>query len=867
MRSPLPLVALLYAAGLVLARYIPARLPGLFLVSFALVLLSLLAGRRRRIVLCLLLPLAGWTNFVTQTISLSPWDLRRLMSDRIEYVTIRGIICEAPVLRVSERRGRVVEHSVLDLQVQALRRNTNWQPAFGRVTTSTPGVVEGAFFSGQAVEVTGVLQRPKGPTAPGQFDYRAYLMYRGVFYQLRCESTNDWQIVAAADRPPASPPWSEQLCPWGQRILAKGLVAEDESLKLLWAMVLGWKTALTPEVSEPFMQSGTLHIFAISGLHIALIAGILVSVLRVMRVSRGVSGLLVIPLIWFYTAATGWQASAIRSTVMMTVIIAGWALERPSNLINSLAAAGLIILIWDPTQLFQASFQLSFFVVLGLALIVPPLERVRRRLLQPDPLLPPELRPRWKRWLDPPTRCVASSFATSLAAWIGSMPLIAYYFYMITPGSLLANLVIVPLSSLALMSCLGSLVCGDWFPFLTELFNNSAWLAMFLMIRSSEWFASLPGAYFYVPQPGLLDFVIYYLILSAALSGVFLVPGRRVWAGAGVGALLAVWGAHCWSGRNGVTISVLPVPGGATFIDVAGRSGDLLIDCSDSRSAETLVKPFLRSQGVNRLPAILLSHGNVQHIGGTELIASHFRARQIVTSSVRFRSPAYRDLVSKLEKSPGRWRKIQKGQKIGPWTVLHPATQDRFAQGDDNVVVLRGQYHGTRIVLLSNLGRLGQRTLLERETDLRADILVAGPPTQGEPVNDSLLEAVKPRLLIIAGSDFPASARPSGRLRERLAKLNIPVVYTSDSGAAKLVIDSAGWRLTTMKGGAKPEIRGPKSENSVQGLLPNELPLGRAQPKNRVAVLVDKVISGTSSRTSKHTPRKPLASKGAWILP
>ena len=811
MRSPLPLVALLYAAGLVFARHFPARLPGLFLVSFALILLALLAARWRRIVLCLLLPLVGWTNFIAQTASLSPWDLRRIMSDRIEYVTIRGVICEAPVLRVAERRGRVVEHSVVDLQVQALRRKTNWQPAFGRVTASTPGVFDGAYFSGQTVEVTGVLQPPKGPIAPGQFDYRAYLMFRGIFYQLRCESTNDWQIAANAHGPPASAPWSEQFRPWGQRILARGLVAEDESLKLLWAMVLGWKTALTPEVSEPFMQSGTLHIFAISGLHIALIAGILVSVLRVLRVPRGVSGLLVIPLIWFYTAATGWQASAIRSTVMMTVIIAGWALERPSNLINSLAAAGLIILIWDPTQLFQASFQLSFFVVLGLALIVPPLERVRRRLLSPDPLLPPELRPRWKKWLDPPTRCLAASFATSLAAWIGSMPIIAYYFYMITPGSLLANLVIVPLGSLALMSSLGGLVCGTWFPFLTELFNNSSWLAMFLMIRLSEWFAALPGAYVYVPQPGLIDFVSYYLILGAALSGVFLVPRRRLWAGAGVCVLLVAWGAHCWSGRNGVTITVLPVAGGATFIDAAGRSGDLLIDCSDSHSAETLVKPFLRSQGVNRLSAILLSHGNVQHIGGTELIAKHFRARQIVTSSVRFRSPAYRDLVSKLEKAPDRWHKIQKGENVGPWTVLHPATQDRFAQGDDSVVVLRGQYYGTRILLLSNLGRLGQRTLLEREPDLRADILIAGLPTQGEPVNDSLLETIKPRLLIIAGSDFPASAKPNGRLRDRLAELNIPVVYTSDSGAAKLVIDSAGWRLTTMPGG-KSEGRRSKSE-------------------------------------------------------
>ena len=102
-----------------------------------------------------------------------------------------------------------------------------------------------------------------------------------------------------------------------------------------------------------------MHIFAISGLHIAFIATILVSLLKVVRVRRRISGIIVIPLLWFYIGATGWQPSAIRSAVMMTIIIAGWIFKRPSDLLNSLAAAALVILLWDPQALFSASFQLS----------------------------------------------------------------------------------------------------------------------------------------------------------------------------------------------------------------------------------------------------------------------------------------------------------------------------------------------------------------------------------------------------------------------------------------------------------------------------------------------------------------------------
>ena len=169
------------------------------------------------------------------------------------------------------------------------------------------------------------------------------------------------------------------------------------------------------------MQSGTMHIFAISGLHIALIAGILVSLLRVLQIPRGICGWIVIPLIWAYTAATGWQASAIRSTIMMTIVIGGWALERPGDLLNSLAASALIILLWQPQQLFQASFQLSFFVVLSLALLSPHFQAWTERLFQTDPFLPPDLRPRWQRCIEGPAKLLLASLVTSLAAWIGSL--------------------------------------------------------------------------------------------------------------------------------------------------------------------------------------------------------------------------------------------------------------------------------------------------------------------------------------------------------------------------------------------------------------------------------------------------------------
>ncbi|MEW6158584.1 MAG: ComEC/Rec2 family competence protein, partial [Verrucomicrobiota bacterium] len=474
MKRPLVMVAMIYVSGVFLADRFALPLVASFAVSFIAGVMALVSVRQRKWLLPIFILLFGCFNFTVRTQVLSPFDLRSMAPRDPAFVRVEGRLRETPVLRVYERQGKSQIRSMARLQVNGIHLPTGWQEAFGELAISTHGELPSDFCLGARVEISGVLKQPMGPLAEGLFDYRTYLRRQGIFFQLEVSSPSDWQLISTSK----SLPLSSRFGAWAQRTLARGLPEVDDSLRLLWAMVLGWKTALTDEVSEPFMRTGTLHIFAISGLHIALIAGILVALLRVAQCPRAVCGIVLIPLLWFYTAATGWQPSAIRSTIMMSIIIAGWSLRRPSDLVNSLAAAALLILIWDPQQLFQAGFQLSFFVVLSIALFSPHLLQYWQRLIRTDPFLPAELLPRWRRWLNDPLHYLGKSLATSIAAWLGSLPLIAHYFHLVTPVSLLVNLIIVPLSGLALMSSLGALVCGDWFPWCTERFNHCSWFLM-----------------------------------------------------------------------------------------------------------------------------------------------------------------------------------------------------------------------------------------------------------------------------------------------------------------------------------------------------------------------------------------------------
>ncbi len=798
MKRPLIPVALCYVGGLLLAEAVQPPLLFLFPAAFALLCVALISARARMFLLWPLLLLVGWINLLQHTIVVSPHDLRLIVGDTAVIASVRGTLTETPNRRTHERDGQEFTRMLVPVEIAAIRTNDVWWPATGRVMVTSRGALPEGYFAGREVEINGVLARPDGPIAPGLFDYRRYLASQGIHYQLKADSQRDWQQIDAA----TTAPFADRFIAWAQRTLARGLPTEDEPLRLLWAMTLGWKTGLTGEVSEPFMKSGTMHIFAISGLHIALIAGILVALLRVLRVPRTWCGLVVIPFLWFYTGATGWQSSAIRSTLMMTIIVGGWSLRRPSDLLNSLAAAALIILIWEPQQLFQAGFQLSFFVVLSIALFVPPLEKWRDRWLAVDPLLAPEVIPKWQRATRAAARVVLTTLVTSLAAWLGSIPLTAFYFHIFSPVTLLANLIVVPMSGLALASALGGLLCGGWLPWVGELFNHSAWFWMAAMVKVSHWATEIPGAYSFVRAPTAFTFIIYYGLLIGFLSGWLWRREQRVRTVLALAFIAGFYGWQEWTNRKTSEITILPLDGGhAEYFNAAGAAQDWLMDGGNTNSVNFVTRPFLRAQGVDRLPRLMLTHGDLKHIGGTEALAAEFDCHNIYASSFRFRSVAYRRIFANMQREPYRLTTLHRGDTIAPWHILHPATEDESTQADDGALVRFAELHGVRVLLLSDLGRTGQNLLLDRGTNqLRADIVVSGLPTQTEALREAILDAVQPRVIIVADSQLPATARASLRLKERLARRNILVLSTRETGAVQIAFTPNVCTIRTMDG-------------------------------------------------------------------
>jgi competence protein ComEC len=796
MKRPLLLAGLLYVAGILIGNFVQVPLSILLPVSIIVAIAAIVRASARLYLLYPLILLTAWTGYAFHTAIISPHDLRRVLGASPEIVTVRGTLSETPTIRFSEVSEKALWHTMAQVDVTELRPNKGeWKPARGRMAVTTPGTLTN-LFAGQTVEISGVAAPPKFPAAEGLFDYRTYLQRLGIYYLLRTSGEPDWQVLASPRKPLA-----DRFRTWAQQALAIGLPAEDDSLRLEWALTLGWKTALTEEVSEPFVQAATYHIFAVDGLRMAIIFGICFGLFRAVGIPRSISGLILIPLIWFYVALTGWPASAIRATVMLTIVIIGWVLKRPGDVINSLFAAALIILAWDPQQLFQAGFQLSFFVVLCIILIVPPIHKYIEQLFAPDPLLPKQLHRRWPPIIRVPVRFVADVFVTSFAAWIGSIPLVAYYFNIFTPVSTPANLLAVPLCAVVLISNLASLLLASWFHGGAILFNHAGWFLMECIRVTSDWFADWPLAFYHVTAPTVFTTSLYYAIFLAVVTGWLFHPRFRALKFTGLALAMLFWSWQFWQYSRVTRLNVLSLNGGsAIYFDAPGKKDDLLVDCGSVNSVEFTTKQFLRAQGVNTLPNLVLTHGDIHHVGGAELVANLFSTKHIYASAVHFRSHPYRNVMNVFDRKPGWVRTINRNDRIGPWTVLHPNPTDHFPQADDGAVVLFGTFGKTRVLLLSDLGRPGQNALLDRNPELKADIVVTGLPVKTEPIGDALLEQVQPRLIIVSDSEFPVSERASAKLCERLAGKSVPVLYTHSTGSATFEFREDKWTVRTMSG-------------------------------------------------------------------
>lgn len=798
-RRPCAFLAALLILGILAGEFVldPWLLAGALAIFLGAMLAVRLPARLLGIACAMLL--LGWFLHRHHTAIRLPHDLRLLIGERARLCEIEGVIVSRPQSRIFHSASSKRIQTQLNLKVSRICLQSRWQKACGRVRIQVNEAPMAGVHRGQRIRLAGILAHPRQSLVEGQFDFRKILRYQGIPYVM---TLRDWNSKASLLEPMTTRPLPSRFQDWARRALTIGQPRRDESTQLIWAMVLGWRTGLTEELRKPFVQSGTFHVFAISGLHVMLVATMLALAAKCCGIPRRWMGVVCIPCLWFYTAVTGFPASAVRATTMACVIFLGWMWKSPPESLNSIGAAALLLLFWDPLQVFQPGFQLSFVIVSAIVVFCRPLVDWSRAWFRDDELVPQSYPSNWRRfahrWIGNIGRC----FAVSAVAWLGSLPLIMWYFNLFTPVSLLVNFILVLfLAPLVMGSAWLALAMAAWAPAVASLANSSAWLWMTIMIKTCKTSAGLPLAWFEIPRPPLSCVFVYYL----ALATFALAPhsrAKKIFIAACAAAILGILGDSFLAGKHRTTIAILPIPGGdAISIDAPGAQNDWLIDGGPKWCSSFILEPFLRNQPPStRYRNHLLTHGDKQHLEALSQLFQQKPPAQVVISPLAFRSSFYRGLIQQLRAEGIPIHQRSAKDRIGDWQILHPRSVDNPSPADSAPLVLFGELHGLKILLLSDLNRESQKELLNRQPDLKADFISLGLPADRQPPNLHVLGQLDPQVIVVTGSHNQNGERWVRSIRRHFRSKNVQVLFTGVDGAVKLIFSRRASEITTRSG-------------------------------------------------------------------
>lgn len=309
--------------------------------------------------------------------------------------------------------------------------------------------------------------------------------------------------------------------------LSVGMESHPRSAAIVKAMTLGFRSEIPRDVMDAFRLSGTVHIFAISGLHVGIVATLLMLLLSLVPMPGRYRVLIFGPLIIGYTLATGAKPSAVRACIMSLFFFSGLLLDRRADSTSSLCAAAILILAINPMQVLDLGFVFSFACAAGIILLVPVINgvllRAGARLVVGVHLVRSRV---WKQQFSAhevvdQARARPSfmhhlfirliqALAVSIAAWLASTPITAMFFGRITPVAIVCNLFVIPLAFLIVVTAACSILAGFIHPVFSGFINMvNVWFAESLVFIA-ETSAGLPGATFTVTPWSVAWVIVWY---------------------------------------------------------------------------------------------------------------------------------------------------------------------------------------------------------------------------------------------------------------------------------------------------------------------------------------------------------------------
>ncbi len=738
-----------------------------------------------------------------------PSHIYNLITDKTK-VTLEGQV--TGLVTISDKKSTFVL-AVSRILFRGRSEGTVMQPAAGKIRLSMRGTAPVFVLPGQSLLVVASANRIHNYQTPGTFNYVLYMRNKGIFCSGWVKSPH--HILAEPTKYRGSAIDISLPAQRFRQHIDHFLRQHCDPITggLYRALLIGNRSGLSRETVDHFAQTGCMHLLAISGLHMGLLAFLLYGmVYRLLKRSQWLllhtnaatlALCLTFPVLFGYAFIAGLNAPVFRALIMAGFFLLAVLCNRQHQLFHLLAAAALVLLALHPLALFTVSFQLSYAALAAIALIAPYLHT----LYQTKKSEEKNITGKMLRW-------PLTAFLISLAATAGTLPLLLYHFNRFSPIGPLMNLVIEPLLCFIALP-LGLLAT----PFLTIapkvaffLFSCGGHALHAADILTTR-VAQFPLASIWTITPSMGEIAAYYLLIilicrtpRATIKYRLLILG---------GAILLIF--HFTTGlylpgmvhayhRKKARVSFLDVgKGSSTLLEFADGT-TILIDGGGSSSdrfnvGRQIIAPFLWKQRIRHINSLIITHPDSDHYNGLGFIVHRFHPQIIYINDQPIQSQSYDALIKRIQQQHIQLITPQSSQTLHTDSLCRltcigmTGLTDKNDSDNNQGLVMRLDCGKETFLFPADIEQRSEEILLENNRRLRADVLLA--PHHGSKTSCShpFLRAVAPKLIIVSAGGRQQNFFPAPRHRKWWQKNQIPFLVTGINGTVVCTTD--GRTLTT----------------------------------------------------------------------
>ncbi len=728
-----------------------------------------------------------------------------------EAVTVSGMISDDPDVR--DGNTRLVIKSTL------VETDEGQFEVEGKVLVFVPGYP--AYSYGDVLMITGEL---KTPPVFEDFDYAAYLSHENIYSTMlypQIKLTESGQGFAPLE-------WVYSLRAELSQSLTR--VLPEPQASLAQAMLLGIRSNIPDDLKEDFSLTGTAHLLAISGLHTAIVAGIMLGIGLALFGRRHYAYIwLALGIIWLYAILTGLQAPVVRSAIMASIFLAAELTGRQRNAITALVFAAAVMTACDPQVIYTASFQMSFTAMCGLIFILPPLQSFGKKFVN----MIPERFPAMSALVN----FTYNSLAVTLAALAGVMPLIAYYFGIISIVSPLATLLILPvLIGIIILGTLTAATGLFFFP-LSQFFGWLLWLVLSYMLVIVEGFAGLSIAYVDTGSFNAVYVWIYYIGLAvivlagrykffnatddeeaeyARLNSVKNDPKRqpgqsfltrrptKITAVLIITAAVLVFSAINTAPDDKLHVSFLDIGQGDAVLIQKGNT-QVLVDGGPGGQALNLALSEKMPFWDRTIELVVLTHPHDDHITGLVDVLKRYKVGHILTTESESYLPVYDEWLALIEEKDIPFTLAKTGHQIDVdgviIDVLNP--QNKYfektgADMDYNGIVLNVAFGEISFLLTADVGKYTELELIKERLIPQATVLKVGHHGSSSSASAEFLNVCRPQIAVISVGTDNDYGHPDEEVMDRLIEMaGEQNIYRTDrNGTIEFISDGIRLWLT-----------------------------------------------------------------------